>query len=58
VFIRLLESRAVPLFKKLLQAQAQPVGMSFPCVTSESVSEEIFAHDCCVDDNVKFFLIA
>jgi len=52
--------RISPLQKTLLQAQpldeqAQAMGEAFSCVISQSVPEGTFAHDCSVDDNVKFF---
>ncbi len=49
-----------PIDKTLLQAQPlgddkQPAGAAFACVLSDSNTESQFAHDCTVDDRVKFF---
>ena len=49
-----------PVDKTLLQAQPvdeqkAPVGDAFTCVLSESDTESQFAHDCTVDERVKFF---
>lgn len=46
--------------KTLLEAQRldeqnAPVGEAFACVLSESTVESDFAHDCSVDEHVKFF---
>lgn len=49
-----------PIRKTLLEAQPvdedkNPVGESFTCVLSESDPENQFAHDCSIDERVKFF---
>ncbi|MCX7220832.1 MAG: hypothetical protein NTY70_18445 [Burkholderiales bacterium] len=49
-----------PINKTLLQAQPIddekiPVGEAFACVLSDSAYESQFAHDCTLDDRVKFF---
>jgi type III restriction enzyme len=49
-----------PIAKTLLQAQAldehkAPQGEAFACVLSDSAIESQFAHDCSVDERVKFF---
>jgi type III restriction enzyme len=49
-----------PVAKTLLQAQPlddqkAPLGVPFLCVLSESDTESQFAHDCSVDERVKFF---
>jgi type III restriction enzyme len=49
-----------PILKTLLEAQPvdedkKPLGEPFTCVLSESDPESQFAHDCSVDDRVKFF---
>lgn len=49
-----------PISKTLLQAQPlgddkQPAGEPFACVLSDSDTESQFAHDCTVDERVKFF---
>jgi type III restriction enzyme len=49
-----------PVEKTLLQAQPLdedkgPLGDPFACVLSESDTESQFAHDCSVDERVKFF---
>lgn len=49
-----------PVSKTLLEAQPideskQAVGDAFPCVLSESDPESQFAHDCTLDERVKFF---
>jgi type III restriction enzyme len=49
-----------PVSKTLLEAQRldeqnELMGEAFNCVLSDSAVENDFAHDCSVDDNVKFF---
>lgn len=49
-----------PISKTLLEAQLldeekSPVGDAFTCVLSESEPESQFAHDCSLDERVKFF---
>lgn len=49
-----------PIDKTLLQAQPlnedkEAVGEAFACVLSDSDTESQFAHDCSVDERVKFF---
>jgi len=49
-----------PICKTLLEAQPvnedkDPVGDAFSCVLSESEPESKFAHDCSIDERVKFF---
>ena len=49
-----------PIDKTLLQAQPldeqkTPTGDAFSCVMSDSDTESQFAHDCTVDERVKFF---
>ncbi|WP_306395175.1 DEAD/DEAH box helicase family protein [Telluria beijingensis] len=49
-----------PICKTLLEAQPvdegkNPVGDAFSCVLSESEPESKFAHDCSIDERVKFF---
>ena len=49
-----------PIRKTLLEAQPfdedkNPVGDTFTCVLSESDPESQFAHDCSIDERVKFF---
>ena len=49
-----------PICKTLLEAQLvdedkNPVGDAFTCVLSESEPESQFAHDCSIDERVKFF---
>ncbi|WP_341686237.1 DEAD/DEAH box helicase family protein [Limnohabitans sp.] len=49
-----------PIEKTLLQAQQldeqkAPVGEAFSCVLSDSDTESQFAHDCTVDERVRFF---
>ncbi|MDH1870045.1 restriction endonuclease [Pseudomonas sihuiensis] len=49
-----------PIRKTLLEAQPvdedkNPLGDAFTCVLSESDPESQFAHDCSIDDRVKFF---
>jgi type III restriction enzyme len=49
-----------PVEKTLLQAQPldedkSPMGNPFACVLSDSDTESQFAHDCSVDERVKFF---
>jgi type III restriction enzyme len=49
-----------PLKKTLLEAQpineqSQSLSAAFSCIVSQSAPEEKFAHDCSLDDNVKFF---
>ena len=49
-----------PIRKTLLEAQLvdadkNPVGDAFSCVLSESEPESKFAHDCSIDERVKFF---
>jgi type III restriction enzyme len=49
-----------PVAKTLLQAQPlnehkEAVGDAFACVLSDSDTESQFAHDCSVDERVKFF---
>lgn len=54
------DDMTTPVQKTLLQAQPidsqkTPVGDPFACVLSESDTESQFAHDCSVDERVKFF---
>lgn len=54
------DDMTAPVDKTLLQAQPideqkAPVGDPFACVLSESDTESQFAHDCSVDERVKFF---
>jgi type III restriction enzyme len=54
------DDMTTPVQKTLLQAQPidsqkAPVGDPFACVLSESDTESQFAHDCSVDERVKFF---
>lgn len=54
------DALTTPIEKTLLQAQALnedkvAVGEAFACVLSESDTESQFAHDCTVDERVKFF---
>lgn len=54
------DDMTTPVDKTLLQAQPideqkAPVGDPFACVLSESDTESQFAHDCSVDERVKFF---
>jgi type III restriction enzyme len=54
------DDMTTPVGKTLLQAQPideqkAPVGDPFACVLSESDTESQFAHDCTVDERVKFF---
>lgn len=49
-----------PISKTLLEAQLldenkNPQGESFTCVLSDSTPESQFAHDCSLDERVKFF---
>lgn len=49
-----------PINKTLLEAQSidqeeTPLGDAFTCVLSESEPESQFAHDCSIDERVKFF---
>lgn len=49
-----------PICKTLLEAQPvdedkNPLGDAFTCVLSESEPESQFAHDCSIDERVKFF---
>lgn len=49
-----------PIRKTLLEAQPvdedkNPLGDAFSCVLSESDPESQFAHDCSIDERVKFF---
>ena len=49
-----------PIHKTLLEAQPvdedkNPLGDAFTCVLSESDPESQFAHDCSIDERVKFF---
>ena len=49
-----------PISKTLLEAQPldehkEPLGDPFACVLSDSDTENQFAHDCSVDERVKFF---
>lgn len=49
-----------PIRKTLLEAQPvdedkNPLGDAFTCVLSESDPESQFAHDCSIDERVKFF---
>lgn len=49
-----------PISKTLLEAQPidedkSPLGDAFSCVLSESDPESQFAHDCSVDERVRFF---
>jgi type III restriction enzyme len=54
------DDMTTPIEKTLLQAQPldeqkAPVGEAFSCVLSDSDTESQFAHDCTVDERVKFF---
>lgn len=54
------DDTTTPVSKTLLQAQRLDeqkslVGDPFSCVLSDSDTESQFAHDCSVDDRVKFF---
>ena len=54
------DDMTTPVEKTLLQAQPvdeqkSPLGDAFTCVLSESDTESQFAHDCTVDQRVKFF---
>jgi len=54
------DEMTTPVDKTLLQAQPLdrdklPSGDSFACVLSDSDTESQFAHDCSVDERVKFF---
>ncbi|XVJ71992.1 MAG: DEAD/DEAH box helicase family protein [Rhizobacter sp.] len=54
------EALTTPVEKTLLQAQPlnenkEAVGDAFACVLSDSNTESQFAHDCTVDERVKFF---
>ena len=54
------DDMTAPIEKTLLQAQPldeqkAPVGEAFSCVLSDSDTESQFAHDCSVDERVKFF---
>lgn len=54
------DKKVSPLQKTLLMAQpideqAQPVGEAFACVLSDSTVESQFAHDCSMDEKVRFF---
>jgi type III restriction enzyme len=54
------DAMTTPVDKTLLQAQPlddqkAPVGDPFSCVLSDSDTESQFAHDCSVDERVKFF---
>ena len=54
------DDMTTPVEKTLLQAQPvdeqkAPLGDAFTCVLSESDTESQFAHDCTVDQRVKFF---
>jgi type III restriction enzyme len=40
---------------RLLNEQKEPTGDAFACVLSDSEVESRFAHDCSVDERVKFF---
>lgn len=54
------DEMTTPIDKTLLQAQPldeqkTPIGEAFSCVLSDSDTESQFAHDCSVDERVKFF---
>ena len=54
------DDMTTPVDKTLLQAQPldeqkAPLGDPFSCVLSDSDTESQFAHDCSVDERVKFF---
>ncbi|UGQ46655.1 restriction endonuclease [Massilia endophytica] len=54
------DDMTTPIEKTLLEAQPldeqkAPVGEAFSCVLSDSDTESQFAHDCTVDERVKFF---
>jgi type III restriction enzyme len=54
------DDMTTPVGKTLLQAQPlddqkAPIGEPFSCVLSDSDTESQFAHDCSVDERVKFF---
>lgn len=54
------DALTTPVEKTLLQAQPlnenkEAVGDAFACVLSDSNTESQFAHDCTVDERVKFF---
>lgn len=54
------DALTTPIEKTLLQAQPlnehqEAVGEAFACVLSDSDTESQFAHDCSVDERVKFF---
>ena len=54
------DGMTTPVDKTLLQAQPldeqkAPLGDPFSCVLSDSDTESQFAHDCSVDERVKFF---
>jgi type III restriction enzyme len=54
------DDMTTPVNKTLLQAQPldeqkAPIGDPFSCVLSESDTESQFAHDCSIDERVKFF---
>lgn len=54
------DDTTTPVSKTILQAQPlddtkNAVGDAFACVLSESDVESQFAHDCSVDERVKFF---
>lgn len=54
------DNLTTPIDKTLLQAQPldeqkAPIGEAFSCVLSDSDTESQFAHDCTVDERVKFF---
>ncbi|MDD2610541.1 MAG: DEAD/DEAH box helicase family protein [Giesbergeria sp.] len=54
------DEMSTPIDKTLLQAQPldeqkAPIGEAFSCVLSDSDTESQFAHDCSVDERVKFF---
>ena len=51
---------ASPVCKTLMQAQRldennKPTGNAFECVVSDSDTESRFAHDCSMDERVRFF---
>jgi type III restriction enzyme len=54
------DDMTTPVGKTLLQAQPlddqkAPIGEPFSCILSDSDTESQFAHDCSVDERVKFF---
>ncbi len=55
------DAHASPLTKTLLEAQPisadqTPEGEAFTCVVTQSEVESRFAHDCSLDERVKFFM--